>query len=232
MNIYYGIPTFNQFARTRQAIDHIMATSSVKPTQIVVIDNSEIGAAVLELDDLTYKYNNVHIIPRAENILSGAWNDIMNLYRDDYVILANDDVLPHSRSIEALVKTAKNRPDIAIINGAAESGNAYSFFLPRWWAYVKIGPFDTNFKPAYFEDNDWDRRKDLLGLKRITEPLATFDHVGSATIKDFNQAQMLRQHKAFQDNETYFKRKWGDIPTKAYFTIPFEKPIDTSLEDD
>lgn len=231
-HIYYGIPTYNRFDRTREAIDHIMRTSTIKPTQIVIIDNSEIGAAVTTLLDLTIKYSNVHIIPRTHNILAGAWNDIMNLYHDDYTILANDDVLPHPGAIEALITTARENPKAAIVNGSGHSGNSYSFFLLRFWAYQAIGAFDENFKGGYFEDNDFDRRKDLLGLERIEAPFATFDHVGSATIKAMTQAQMIKQHERFRENEAYFIRKWGDIPARAYFKKPFEKPVHINLDDD
>lgn len=219
-NIYYGIPTYTQFAHAEQAVLSVLAGSLV-PDQIAIIDNSTTGAAVTALHHLTEQYANVHIIPRTRNILSGAWNDLMRLWPDDYIIIANDDVKPHKYSIEAMVEAARNRPDVAMWNGSGHSGNSYSFFLLRKWAYEQIGPFDERFEPAYFEDNDYDRRKDLLGLIREEVAKATFDHVGSATVNGLPIAEQQRSHLYFRKNARYFESKWGGAPGRERYKLPF-----------
>lgn len=219
--VYYGIPTYSQFAHAETAVKTILQGSLV-PDQIVIIDNSEYGGAFTELSHLPEQYANVHIIPRAQNILSGAWNDLMNLWPDDYIIIANDDVMPHERSVEALVNAAIDRPDVAMWNGSGHSGNSYSFFLLRKWAYCQVGPFDEKFIPAYFEDNDYDYRLRILaGLIREEVSNATFDHVGSATVKAMNQSQRDAAHLYFRKNGLYYMSKWGGMPTKEKYTEPF-----------
>lgn len=228
--VYYGIPTYTQWNRARDAILTIMATSSIKPDEFVIIDNSENGSAVTALKSLTDMYANVHIIPRTKNILAGAWNDIMELYCDDYIIIANDDVIPHKDSIGSLIATAKNNPDAAIINGSASSGNSYSLFLLRKWAYAKIGKFDEMLIPAYFEDNDYDYRRALAGLERITDPNATFSHYGSATMKSLDPVKLSKHHIRFGNNRDYYIRKWGGEPGNERFKTPFQEI--RQLEDD
>ncbi len=220
-NVYYGIPTYTQYDHTEKAVRSVME-GSIIPDQIAIIDNSTTGAAVQALHHLTEQYANVHIIPRTENILSGAWNDLMNLWPDDYIIIANDDVKPHKHSIEALVNAARARPEVAMWNGSGHSGNSYSFFLLRQWAYKAVGRFDERFKPAYYEDNDFDYRlMVLLGLLREEVPAATFDHVGSATVNSMSVNERTRQHLLFQKNARYYVSKWGGMPGSERYKAAF-----------
>lgn len=221
--VYYGIPTYSQFQHARESVLTILNTSSLIPDQIVIIDNSGNGSGVLALNDLTQLSNKIHVIPRTQNILSGAWNDIMNVFPDDYIIIANDDIKPHTYSIEALVNAAIEHPDSAMLNGSGHSGNSYSYFLLRKWAYARVGPFDIKFKPAYFEDNDYDYRLRILaGLIREEVPEATFDHVGSATLKAMTPEQQARHHMRFSENERYYLNKWGGLPGNERFMKEFE----------
>ena len=229
-NLYYGIPTYNQFDRAAAAIQAIYTTSTVIPDQIVVIDNSETGGAVQALQPMMDQYPSVHVIPRQQNILAAAWNDIMRLFDNDYVIIANDDVIPHPQAIEALVTAGHDYPDYAMLNGSGHSGNSYSFFLLRQWAYRMIGPFDEHFIPAYFEDNDYDYRLKLLDLIRYEVINATFDHYGSATMRALDERAITKHHRSFGRNQRYYMKKWGGMPGAERFTEPFAQ--EESLEDD
>lgn len=231
--VIYGIPTFTEFESCRRAVEGIINNSSLVPDKILIVDNSETEAGAEALTDLTQKYSGrVHIIIRRENILSGAWNDIMNYAgADDYVIVANDDVFPHYRSIEALVTAAKERPDVAMWNGSGHSGNSYSFFLLRQWAYRIVGAFDENFKPAYFEDNDFDYRIKLAGLIREEVAEAEFEHIGSATINNMDAIKKVGHHRSFVQNQRYYITKWGAKPGQETFKTPHEKIVPLGIED-
>ena len=220
-NVYYGIPTYSQFTHTEEAVKAVLAGSLV-PDQIVIIDNSEVGAGFTALKHLQDQYPTVHILPRSKNILSGAWNDLMRLWANDYIIIANDDVKPHYHAVEALVNAAIDRPDVAMWNGSGHSGNSYSFFLLRKWAYDLVGPFDERFIPAYFEDNDYDYRLRILaGLIREEVSNATFDHAASATVKAMSQPQRDFMHIRFRKNQQYYISKWRGIPGEEKNKIPF-----------
>lgn len=229
--VLYGIPTFTEFDHCRKAVEGILHTSSLVPDKIVIVDNSEDESGARALTDLTQKYvDRVHILIRRENILAGAWNDLMQFTGQDYVIIANDDVFPHTHSIQALVDAAIARPDIAMWNGSGHSGNSYSFFLLRQWAYEKVGLFDENFRPAYYEDNDYDWRIKCAGLIREEVPAATFDHIGSATMKSMRDERLVKHHQSFVDGGRYYRRKWGDMPGKERWKSGFERilPLDIS----
>jgi GT2 family glycosyltransferase len=219
--VYYGIPTYSQFAHTEEAVKAIYE-GTIIPDQIVIIDNSETGAGAAALKHLPLQYPAVHIIPRTKNILSGAWNDLMNLWADDYIIIANDDVKPHKQSIEALINAAIDRPDVAMWNGSGHSGNSYSFFLLRKWAYAQVGRFDERFVPAYFEDNDYDYRLRIIaGLIREEVSNATFDHVGSATVRSMTQRERDQRDRLFRKAQQYYVSKWNGTPGQERVKVPF-----------
>lgn len=228
--VLYGVPTYSQFDDCRRAVERIINTSTLVPDTIVIIDNSETGAVFYALGDLTEKYADVRIYQRDENILAGAWNDIMRMSAD-YTIIANDDVFPHAGSIEALVNAARSNPEVAMWNGSGHSGNSYSFYLLQHWAYKLVGPFDEAFIPAYFEDNDYDWRIKCAGLIREEVPEATFDHIGSATMKNMNDARVVHHHKRFKENRRYFITKWGGEPGKEKFKIPRERLVYVDISD-
>lgn len=234
MKVLYGIPTFTQFDDCRNAITKIIDSSSFVPDMFLIVDNSETGAGAEALTDLAQKHSDrVHVLIRRENILAAAWNDIMNFgidYEFDYVIIANDDVTPHANSIEALVTAAIKQLDIGMWNGSGNQtkgvgGNSYSFFLLHKWAYAIVGEFDENFRPAYFEDNDYDYRVKLAGLIREEVSACTFDHIGSATMNSMPTERKVHHHASFVANKQHYIRKWGGEPGKEQFKVPFERPI-------
>ncbi len=233
LRVLYGIPTYTQFARARNAIEQIITTSTLVPDQFVVVDNSEKGLFTPYWESMLPAHRDrVIVIPRAVNILAGAWNDLMQLADDTtYMIIANDDVVPHYSSIESLVAAARDNPEYAMVNGSGHSGNSYSYFLLKKWAYDKVGRFDENLKPAYFEDNDWDYRMMVLaGLLRVEVPTATFDHIGSATMRAMTDAQRNKHNIRFIKNQEYYNRKWGGLPHQERFTVEFQENVD--VDDD
>jgi len=220
--IVYGIPTYapSQALYIRDHVLPALYAGTVVPDRIVIVDNANGQSAAL-LAGIETIYPNVEIIVRKENILSGAWNDIMRLGAE-YTIIANDDVIPDPHSIEALVGAAILEPDVAMWNGSGHSGNSYSFFLLTQWAYAQVGPFDEGFKPAYFEDNDFDYR--LIHIHLLTRrevPLATFQHVGSATVKSMTPTQQNEQHLLFRKNRRRYVLKWGGEPAHETYKVEF-----------
>ncbi len=91
--------------------------------------------------------------------------------------------------------------------------------------------FDTNFKPAYFEDNDYYARVVLGGGRCRVVHRAQFFHHGSMTIRHDPVAAHHFNHW-FDLNRKYFGRKWG-VPQPAgnsegvlssYYQHPFNDP--------
>ena len=105
----------------------------------------------------------------------------------------------------------------------AESPNFSGYMISKA-AYEKIGKFDEEFKPAYFEDNDYHRRINLAGMKAICLPTAMFYHYGSRTqMEALGNGEVVVPSPAFEKNREYYKTKWGGVPGQELFKTPFNK---------
>ena len=69
-----------------------------------------------------------------------------------------------------------------------------------------VGYTDVGFWPAYFIDNDYAMRMDRAGINGCSLGNARFFHFWSRTIK---QGSGGSTSKNFENNEKYYKMKWG-----------------------
>jgi GT2 family glycosyltransferase len=74
----------------------------------------------------------------------------------------------------------------------------------------RVGWFDENFHPIYYEDRDYEHRLELAGVEAVRLDTAC-SHDNSSTIgSDGYFAQ--RNNYTFQQNAVYFQQKWGGAP--------------------
>lgn len=217
----YCIPTYKAFDLCVRGIDAAMS-GSVKPDQIIVIDNSGNGSGADYLYPTYQKYKGaVTIWPQTSNIgVAASWNLFLTTVAHDYVIIANDDIAVHENTLKLFLDVAETTEG-ALLTAEGMLGNAYSLFLLKREIYKAIGPFDEAFKPAYFEDNDYDYRRRLLGYGFISVTGATCTHEVSSTLKRFTAEEMNNHHNTFNRNSNYYCAKWGGKPGSEIFTEPF-----------
>ena len=82
-------------------------------------------------------------------------------------------------------------------------------------AVERVGYFDENFFPAYYEDVDYDRRCRLLGMSIHVHQQVLVEHERSATHRSMSDEDKTFIDARFQANKRYFERKWGtgsDLP--------------------
>jgi GT2 family glycosyltransferase len=98
----------------------------------------------------------------------------------------------------------------------------FSAFMVNRLCWDKIGPMDEEFKPAYYEDNDYHYRINLAGMKAIVLPTSLFYHYASKT-----QTEALDKpatsHEQFRANQFYYVKKWGGMPGKENYKSAFNK---------
>jgi GT2 family glycosyltransferase len=224
MKVYYCLPTYKSFDLAYESILAALR-SSMPPDEILVADNTIDSSGIAYLQPLTSKFANISLIPMKRNNLSFAWNTFFNLVQesDAYVINANDDIQVDTYTIEKLVTAAIEKPNEIMFAGDGSSGNAFSLFLLTQRGYNLIGKFDEKFDPAYFEDNDYNRRMQLKGFKINFVNGATYGHVGSSTLKRYTQPEMEMHHNAFRACHAYFLRKWGGKPHEEIYETPFNE---------
>lgn len=72
-----------------------------------------------------------------------------------------------------------------------------------------VGLFCERFHPAYFEDNDYERRCEVFGVK-ITRSDATVEHDNSSTLAS-NETYQQRNADTFLRNREYMERRWANV---------------------
>lgn len=189
-----------------------------KPDGYYFVDNggalvSKMSRGEVKLPDTAYVET-----PGRHVGVAGAWNRAIEK-NSDWTIITNDDVTMHPDTVEKLVEAAESS-DAEFLYPEFNPGAMFCVFLLKRSCYDRIGGFDENFHPAYFEDNDYHRRMKLAGVKELCVAGVGYDHVGSATLKSFSAQEMARHHKQFEHNRDYYCRKWGGLPGQEFLTTP------------
>jgi hypothetical protein len=187
--------------------------------------------------------------PYVERSVAGAWNEgcrhAMLAGNDIIAMVANDtrvaaDCLDHLIShivagtadlCSAISSNDRDKIDAARVSDGAD----FSCFMISPATLERFGLFDPNFRPAYFEDNDYYARIVLGGGTCRVVHAAQFFHHGSLTARADAE---IAHHVSywFEINRAYFGRKWGvRVPENTadgvlgkYFRHPFNdssKPI-------
>ncbi len=191
---------------------------SRKPDGYFVIDNGckmheQLASGAISVPDSTV----VASTGRANGV-AGAWNMAFAQNPDATILITNDDVEFHPGTIEALERAADGEGDFFFPSHSP--GAMFCVFLLRRGAYDRIGPFDERFYPAYFEDNDYHRRMKLLGIREVLVDGASYDHVGSATLKSFDKHEQGKHNEEFKANQRRYKEKWGGYPGHETLEVP------------
>lgn len=163
----------------------------------------------------------INIIHDKERSVAGAWNYGINLAMNDgieYFHILAADVALHPGAISKLFGFMyEKKYDIIsssnFLNGFGKFGIKkdicdFSSCLLTKNTIEKHGWFDKEYKPAYFEDNDYMARIYLKDGKSAEILNAIHYHYGSATIKLDGEARHHSSHW-FEHNKQRFLSKWG-----------------------
>jgi GT2 family glycosyltransferase len=171
---------------------------------------------------------------RTNRGLAKSWNEGLEAaYANgaDVAMLLNDDMLPMPGDLQRVAQTAYEMPDAAIVKcrgmdlrtkqyTTMEFG--FTAITPR--GLDRVGYFDENITPIFWEDIDWDRRRYLLGELEVIEERTGVVHAGSKTtvivpgLLEFGQ-------QSYDRNRDYYCQKWnGTHLTGEKFLTPFNDP--------
>jgi glycosyltransferase involved in cell wall biosynthesis len=204
------------------------------PLIVVTYDRFDLLTGLMEKIDypvMPYVINN----SKNGNIgLSAAWNIGMKRALADgyeYAILSTDDVEPLPGTIKALIKGMKEHEALTIGTNSIlvgrdtdfffprngyKDGSEYTFFIANIKRFVdKIGFFDENFHPAFYEDNDIRYRIKISGEIQYTDTEIGLIHHGSATT-----SRTVSDDK-WNELKEYYKNKWGGYPEEETWTHPY-----------
>jgi GT2 family glycosyltransferase len=243
----YTKPCLASVIRASQNIDY----------RIFLIDNGSTDETQEEarklISDRFIYHRNETSWPLAQTWNYGIRRAFEDAY--DYVFVINNDVLIHPDAIDNLVDRLKDDKHGLVMAtcmnvksecdqlGAPEKlfelkskdktdvpeaeHPDFSAFMLNKRGWDLVGEFDEGFWPAYFEDNDYHYRINLLGLKAITLPTALFYHYGSRT-QNQNPNQMLVSSLLFEKNRSYILSKWGSTDADQ---IRYRRPFNDVFKD-
>jgi GT2 family glycosyltransferase len=169
--------------------------------------------------------------------VAASWNEGMRRSLElgnQYAIITNDDVRFSPNAIKEMYDTIKYKTSAVLVSpnqnpfeGDPEmhEGGAdfYCFMVDIPKLIEKVGWFDENIFPAYFEDNDMHRRLILANAKTYLLPHIHVSHVGSAT-QNFEPGNPVVPPHVFEKNRSYFIEKWGGHPWSEQYSNPFNNP--------
>lgn len=205
-----GIPTLNRADLLNDALKKYVL--DFPDTKIFIVDNG--GQRIFEHENITM------LRPLTNAGVARSWNmlctEIFKLKIPNAIIL-NDDVY-----------LGKKQDDVK--NFISENGHRDLIATNQDWCvfvmpektFKKVGGFDEEFFPAYYEDNDFAYRMKLLGLSETTSnflnPLVF--RKSQTMAKDFSTV------KDFDINKNRYIDKWGGLPEHEKYKTPFNKKTD------
>lgn len=202
------IPTINRADLLNEALTKYF--EDFKETHIAICDNGKQDIITREEKFMIY---------RPENNLgvSASWNMLID-YADKinatHVLVLNDDIYL-GRTEHEVKMIIKNNPIADFIN----SFQNWCSFILKVDMWKKVGKFDEEFYPAYFEDNSFDYKMTLANAEKAwTSFLDPIVYRNSMTIaKDPTLNQRFAQNR-----QTYIDM-WGGIPTQEKFKTKYNK---------
>lgn len=193
-------------------------TGSLTPTGYIIVDNSgkllSSASYPSKLSIVADNGKSLSVITPGKNIgVAAAWNRILDLREP--VIIANDDITLGTKQFEEMARDLASHPFV---------GNGWCLFGQTPECTDRVGFYDENFYPAYYEDSDYSARMARAGVERYWGCSEPVNHSGCWT------TSALLGHpewigEAVEKNRRYFVEKWGCMPPEIsgdeLFTEPF-----------
>lgn len=204
VKIVIGIPTINRADLLIQSLRDLRENCPGVP--IFVVDNGQQNLVGRHL--YPERISLGWLFEPGQNLgVAGSWNTIGHKAFGegaDFVLMLNDDVLfgKFESALRALCEAELLR-----------DGGPRMLVSPKGWCsflwpasiWREIGPFDTDFFPCYFEDNDYAERLIRAGKPHVISP--ELEPAVTRTSMTIQKDPSLNAN--FAANERRFAEKWG-----------------------
>lgn len=166
--------------------------------------------------------------------VSRGWNYFLKNFPSSYWLISGDDCFFEPSTLENVAKymsipsSLENVFCILKIKNRNENpADFFNAFVVTNLLLQKVGLFDENIYPAYFEDNDMWHRIQLTKQKVATIKNAYINsgddkHTGSCTLNSVHPIYRRRMNQCFKQNHIYYYTKWN------IEGIPFKYPFNNS----
>lgn len=221
-----GIPVLNRgdlLLRCVRSVDHPVGT-------LFLINNGQDAGVARALEQIQARdipnaamFSEVRVEKYRNLGCARSWNHVIRTSAGAWLISGNDIQFTPGDVGRVAAALAAN-PDASIV-----CAMGYAVFAFTEVGLKKVGLFDENFYPAYYEDNDHFRRVALTGAKAVGVPdfkavHGEPPHWGSHTI---NSDPVLQRKNVttFENLKAYYVRKWGGLPGQERFATPFGRKV-------
>ncbi len=178
--------------------------------KIYIVDNGK--------QDL-YRYIksfNVVVLEQENNIgVAASWNLLCEeIFKEhENALILNDDIFFNllTADVENIINT--------ISNGFIRSTKDWAAFIINKNLYEKVGAFDKEFYPAYYEDSDYEHRMKLLRIPFKYHPKMN-PIIYNTNMTSAKDASIL---KLSRNNKQRYIDKWGGDVGREKYSIPFNK---------
>ena len=220
------IPAFSNAENIKNCIDSLIKSNdNFYDLSILLYNNSATQEIVDICKEYAFEYNFIHLFDyRINRGCSITWNDAIeyvyffnsNVFSS--LIILNDDIEFLNDGFLKFVDVALKNPNTPVI-----TGDGYSIFSYSRFAYEKIGYFDENIRPAYFEDADFVTRIQKLGLNEIDIRVG-HNHLGSASIPENNLRDEF-ENIHLPRTKKYYHSKWNNPVIYNGFPVRYNMPF-------
>jgi len=168
--------------------------------------------------------------------VSLGWNYGLRFFFEsgcDHVLVVNNDTILRKDTYRELLAdgggfvtaVGVNNPEdiLGPFVKAVRPHPDFSCYLIRKEVWEKVGPFDTQFFPAYYEDNDYHVRLHQAGIEAYTIGLP-FYHIASGTLKNSSSEDRVAIEEASRKNREKFFAKWKCYPGTPEYAALFLSP--------
>lgn len=192
------IPVLNRY----DLLDETINSIDYEIKNILIINNG-LEKYVSPRNDLP-----IHILDMPSNQgISGSWNLGIKCYpHEPYWLIGSSDTSYLPGSLE---KFAQYSGPNVFVKSIGQSGGGWHTFSVGEQIVKTVGLFDEYLYPAYFEDNDYERRMLMAGFENnIIDPgIEVNDNDGSQTIKSDSNF-MNKNNDTFYRNRKYYESKF------------------------
>lgn len=168
-----GIPTIDQYDKLNKSLHSIVQNLADDLFKLVIINN---GKKKINLPDSLKE--KTQVVSPANNLgVSKSWNMIARLafkaYKADQVLILNDDIIfdKNYNDIQNIIDDAKR---YGVISSEADG---WSAFILSKYAWDRIGEFDEQQYPKYFEESDYMQRMESKNIPHISDSRLNPKHV-------------------------------------------------------
>lgn len=234
------IPIWNQPELTKATVGSIIKNTGF-PYRLILVDNASSGETRRYLEDASKNSKNIFLIRNNENLgFIKAVNKGISESNSEYICVMNNDTLAAEGWLNEIIEVLKSNPVIGIVNPASnnfgifpaknetldefaeklktnagkwiELNSCIGFCMVFKRELInKIGLFDEIYGMGNFEDTDYSRKAQKLGLKCV---MAKASYVWHAQNSSFRL--LKRFDKSFKENRKVFESRWG-MPKRVLY---------------